>query len=452
MEDGFTLTPRITDDSWQALWGHLSEPLRLNEHRPLIGGKVEFDIDLRLARWYASWLSTIHREISDYPSHSYPATAPSLAHFRRESSLTDSRNFEDELGENAAVHQHSAPIGRHVPRKLSLIERFDVSTARPETKVHPRSVDSPPELAASNSHTLSTIIQEEEPQTARRHLDNRVNSWRANAVVSPIPLAATGQTSLDPSNLPNNLSIGTPVELLASPAEEEMRLEDYAWSVSSIGPQSPLEISTSSWSPPPSIHLTNRLEGSVLLTPSTCTSFGPLDDEYLSLVSEPISRLPSPDVAHRFYEDCPPTPMTATSWGAPLSYPPSPRCVSPVPSLDIGERCMFTTDSATSALDDPVERPWVHLWPYTSEQYDHPAKDYTSSSEKPWSHVWPYTTRNDEVSSDPSRARSHQPWSYVWPYNDIHPKESSVSNGLHQSFGYPYIDICECTTFLLQHR
>ncbi|KAF8913934.1 hypothetical protein CPB84DRAFT_1757948 [Gymnopilus junonius] len=471
VEDGFTLTPRITDDSWQALWSHLSEPLRPNEHRTLIGGKVEFDIDLRLARWYTSWLTTIQREISEYPTHSYPATAPSLAHFRRESSLADSRHFDDDLGENPTVLQHSAPIGRHVPRKLSLVERFDISTARPEAKVNLRSVGSPHEPAASNTHTLSTIVQEEEPQTARRHLDHRVNSWRANAVVSPIPLAATGQTSLDPPNLPNDMSIDTPVEPLSSPIEEEMRLEDYAWSVSSLGPQSPLEISTSSWSYPPSVHIASRMEGSVLLTPSTCTSFGPLDDDYLSLASEPFSRVQSPDIAHRFYEDCPPTPTTATSWGAPLSYPPSPRCVSPVPSLDIGERCMFSTDLSTSALEVSAEKPWTHVWPYIHEQRNSTADDRTLSSEKPWSYVWPYIARQDGASSEsrsqpwphvwpysdthsgesvpwpyvwPYRdihSRESKPWPHVWPYNSVYPRKISISDGLQQSFGYPYINI-----------
>ncbi|KDR83704.1 hypothetical protein GALMADRAFT_133125 [Galerina marginata CBS 339.88] len=489
VEGGLTFTPRITDDSWQGLWSHLSEHLLPNERRPVISGKVEFDIDLRLARWYPAWLSAILREFPENPTHYYPSTAPSLAHYRRESSLADSRQFEEDTVDNPAIHQHSAPIGRHVPRKLSLVERFDASSsARPDVKTNPRSVISPPDTILSSSHVLSTIVQEDEPKTAKQNLDTRVNSWRASAVLSPNPLAATGQTSLDPPNLPNNMPIDTPVET-PSPVEEKMRLEDYTWSISSAGPQSCDYASPTSWSDAHSVHVANRLEGSVCASPSVCTSFGPLDDDFDLYFASTNSIVPSPDVAHRFYEDSPPTPltatswgaplsyppsprykyvsipspdlaqrfyedspptpMTATSWGAPLSYPPSPRCVSPAPSLDIGERTRHEETASPVGLS---RSPWLHTWPYNSEHY----QASTSFDRKPWSHVWPYgAVRSQELSDMPwplawpytserykatagpnGTPPGGNPWPYVWPYNNDRPKTPS---GMPWSHVWPYI-------------
>jgi hypothetical protein len=131
-----TTTPRISDDSWQTLWAYLSEPPPSNERRALITGKVEFDIDLRLARWYSVWVSSLHREISDYAGHYYPSTAPSLIHYRADSRATVAdRSYDDDVGET--IQQQSAPITRHVPRRLSLVERFDVSSSRPDIKHTP---------------------------------------------------------------------------------------------------------------------------------------------------------------------------------------------------------------------------------------------------------------------------------------------------------------------------
>jgi len=46
VEDGLTLKPRISDDSWPSIWSYLSDPSGgPDEPRSLISGKVEFDID-----------------------------------------------------------------------------------------------------------------------------------------------------------------------------------------------------------------------------------------------------------------------------------------------------------------------------------------------------------------------------------------------------------------------
>ncbi|KAF8974532.1 hypothetical protein BDZ97DRAFT_1911708 [Flammula alnicola] len=495
VEDGLTLTPRISDDSWQSLWGHLSEPLFPNERRPLIGGKIEFDIDHRLARWYAAWISSIHREISD-ASHYYPFTAPSLGHFRAESrtTTTDGRPFDDDVGDNSVIHQHSAPITRHVPRKLSLVERFETSSARPDIKPNPRSLGSQPEIPPSGSQALSPIVQEDEPKTAKQDLNSRVKSWRASAHLNPTPLAATGQTSLEPPNLPNGMLLDPSSSLEVD--EEELKMEDFTWSVSSAGPQSSGEVSPVSWGRVPSVHLDSRLEGSVCSTPSIQTSFGPSDSDPFSPASPfaripspdiaqrfyedvpdtpltatswgaPLSyppsppptssfaRVPSPDIAQRFYEDVPDTPLTATTWGAPLSYPPSPRCFSPVPSLDLGERARFDDFEPTLHYPRSLEPTsqasseiWPHVWPYNighsnlSSSSTYLSKEQAGANDQIngiWPHVWPYNIDHSKLSS--SIDLSHEQavasdqsrgiWPHVWPYNIDHSKLSSTSTYLN---------------------
>lgn len=524
-EDGFTLTPRISDDSWQSLWGHLSDPPLPNERRPLISGKIEFDIDHRLARWYGPWVSTIHREVSDASQH-YPYTAPSHGHFRGESrtTTTDGRIFDDDTGENSAIQQHSAPVTRHAPRKLSLVERFESPSARPDIKPTPRALGTPPEYFPSSSQVLSPIVQEDEPKSARQDLNSRVKSWRASAQLSPTPLAATGQTSLEPPNLPNSMALDPTHEVEV----EELNMEDFTWSISSAGPQSPGEVSPVSWVRVPSVHLDSRLEGSVCTTPSIQTSCGPPDYGLLSFSSVeslrvsspdiahrfyenrpetpltattwgaplsyppspmPMLRVASPDIAQRFYENAPGTPMTATSWGAPLSYPPSPLCLSPVPSLDLGERSVFddvqrqfnhrliSPSQANSSLLSI--QPWSQVWPYTEHSQatsklasSADAKDAAAPlnaeiSTRPWSHVWPYTEHGQAAAmptffahhSNPNTVKDSLIWPHVWPYNSPHSvSQGEVTSSMasstshHWTFGYPYINICECHgfQFLLQ--
>ncbi|KIM46148.1 hypothetical protein M413DRAFT_441214 [Hebeloma cylindrosporum] len=458
VEGEVTTTPRISDDSWQTLWAYLSEPSPPNGRRALIAGKIEFDIDLRLARWYSVWVSSLHREISDYAGHYYPSTAPSMIHFRADSRATvaDRRSYDDDGGEN--IHQQSAPITRHVPRKLSLVERFDVSSSRPDIKPTPRVLENPPEKIPSGSQILSTIVQEDEPKTAKQDLKIRVKSWREGAVVTPTHLAASGQTSLDPANLPNHLFLET---LVSSPTadEVELKLEDYTWSVSSLGPPSFGDVSPPPCSLAPSVHLANRLEGSVCTTPSAHSSSGPLNDEIYwpaspfthsvhlasrlegsfcstpsictssgpsdheaHWPSSPFLRIPSPDIAQRMYEAIPDTPTTATSWGALLSYPPSPRCASPNPSLDLGERSMslefgppkvYPRSDATSGSLDGVQT-GSDIW-----------------GGKPWSHIWPY---NDGHASRASPIR-HRP-SIV----ETH-KLTEDKAVVQSAFGYPYLTI-----------
>jgi hypothetical protein len=257
--------------------------------------------------------------------------------------------------------------------------------------------------------------------------------------------------------------------LVSSPTvdEVELKLEDYTWSVSSVGPPSFGDVSPPPSSRPPSIHLANRLEGSVCSTPSAYTSCGPLNDEIYWLPSpsapsvhlanrlegsvcstssvctsfgpsndevhwppSPISRIPSPDIAQRMYEAIPDTPTTATSWGAPVSYPPSPRCASPNPSLDLGERSMslefgppkvYPRFDATSGSLDGLKT-GLDIW-----------------AGKPWSHVWPY---NDDHTLSTARA---SPMRHRLDASSVVEKHrfSKDEHNVQSTFGYPYMTICK---------
>ena len=285
-------------------------------------------------------------------------------------------------------------------------------------------------------------------------------------------MAATGQTSLDPANLPNSFPLDD-----SSPADthppSELNLSDYDWSVSSRGPpdEDDLESVESQWFPP-SVHLDRRLQGSVCLTPSTCTSWGPPDyDLEYSPISN-VARLPSPDVALRMLDDAPATPSTCTSWGPP-SYPTSPTGIesnSRPLSIDLGHRSVFsrprTPSTATSwgppdsyppspstpyyvrspdiaergfdlefREDLPRNRPWRFVWPYQGARLSRASShaDVSSSEQvlplststgEPWRMIWPYLdihgsgSVREEMHGSPSQ-HDGQPWQLVWPYTEI---------------------------------
>ena len=294
VEDGLTVKPRISDDSWPSIWSYLSDSLSTAERRPLFSGRVEFDIDLRLARWYASWLSSIHRELSDYHVPPFRSTGPLSAHFRRESqdTLHKGRYFdmaEDSLTQpsepnhhvprklsfaegsftqpsepnrhvlrklSLAEHSFTQPSepNRHVPRKLSLAERFDLAPVRPDVS---RPAFPPPDVQSAGSQ----FVQEEETKKSRDTLDTRVKSWRERALLIPKPVTATGKAT---ANLPTDTLINN--ELLLASAK--LKMEDFTWSISSAGPKSYDSSSPVSEAHVSSVHLASRLAGSVCLTPS----------------------------------------------------------------------------------------------------------------------------------------------------------------------------------------
>lgn len=298
-ENGLVMTPRIPDESWHMLWSHLFE-MPSTQRGPPIGGKIEFDIDFPKARWYSSWLSSFTRDQVEGPLTHGLSTGPSVGHARGDSPTSVTEDIMPEVFGTRLSRPNSAlNTIRHVPKKLSLVDRFDSSSVRLDSRADIAHSLDVPEQVLPGTKALSPIAQEEEPQSAREKLDSRVRSWRAGAVVTRTSLAAAGHTGLEPINLHNNLALddGTP-----SDTDLGLNLEDFTWSISSVGPE---------------------------------------DDDVISTMA-PSERLPSPDIARRMFEDSPLTPLTATSWGPPSSYPASPTSEYRPPSLDLGFRSIFS--------------------------------------------------------------------------------------------------------------
>ncbi|KAJ3815505.1 hypothetical protein F5876DRAFT_72009 [Lentinula aff. lateritia] len=474
-ENGITATPRISDESWQMIWSNVFDPSFPAPRVPIVG-KVEFDIDIRHARWYSAWIASTHREHVDVPASVGPSTAPSLAHFRGDSRNTELEiNFQDDQLDNESISPPSITRhGRHVPKKLSLVDRLD-SSLRAVARTATAAAHVSPEHSAS-TRALSPIFQEDEPKTAKLEdsLAKRVRSWRASASLTPSALAAKGQTSLEPANLPNTMSLDGVAD---GEDMEELNLEDFTWSVSSLGPNDWEEGSVTSRPRLPSVHLANRMESSVCMTPSVCTSFGPSDYTLPSPIPS-WARVMTPDIAHRMYEDCPPTPstatswgppseysassmsfgrvssvdlgdravfsppptpMTATSWGPPSEYPPSPVSFGRAPSVHLGDRLVFSPPPtpSTATTWGPASWPSSPVTPFYVQTPDVGQRAFDPEDlalpSAPWKQVWPYHQQHlDTVSgpesqvspynSDPAPSAEltmsvHAPWGHSWPYH-----------------------------------
>ncbi|KAI9063240.1 hypothetical protein FKP32DRAFT_1572561 [Trametes sanguinea] len=475
--------------------GHLGHTLSSGPTRRLSSG-----ILMPLYPTLNSQLGAIAREFS-FPSISglcvylhtthggsvTPSRAQSISHWRGDSQTSINEPLDDQT-DAVSVTQAAKPTGRNI-KKLSLLDRFDTLSVRSGSKLVPRD-ESPPSHTArqpSGPISLSPIVQEDEPATAKKNIDSRVQSWRMSATAAArSPLAATGQTSLDPANMPNTLT-----DLPSASTTEmhsELNLDDYDWSVSSVGPPDYDMESVASWGRVPSVHMDRRLEGSVCLTPSVCTSFGPGDEDYLYSPISYMDRLPSPDMAWRMLEDVPPTPSTATSWGAPLSYPPSPLSAPYAPSVDMAARCLSSrpaTPSTATSWGAPLSyppSPFVFSRPAspdlaerglssvptsprfqrttTAQQYSLVYPYYNAARTASWQHVWPYVEESHAVPEPvaehreatrihdfvfPTRAAAQpkaQPWKQVWPYAaSSTSSEEERDEQASSTLGYPTMDI-----------
>ena len=440
------------------------------------------------ARWYDSWISASRRETVSLTSLS-PTHATSI-HQRQESETAV--NFED-AQERSQTVPSTTKRTRHTPKRLSLVERFDRANSSPHMQIPmpvPTTVSMPiPEPHhASPSHAkvpvLSPIVQEEEPLLSHREeIDNRVKSWRASATFRTNLLASTGQVSLDPANMPNTLPLGDPVAE-DDEARSEMNPEDYSWSITSAGPPSALDSPTSTSScRVPSVHMDRRAIGSTPLTPETCTSWGPEDNDPISPVSSEF-RLPSPDLGQRVLENCPMTPTTATSWGPPSEYPPSPDPESQwisryrARSLDLGQRVGWsrpvTPSTATSwgppseyPPSPPLESQWAYYRPPSVDlgRRAEGSRPVTPSTATSWGppEEWPPTPTTlsrvstpdaaqqrfsftEEIGSPapPSRATvpaSPSPWNLVWPYLTLDERKSKSQVSAPWKYVWPYLTL-----------
>ncbi|KAH9179730.1 hypothetical protein EDB89DRAFT_1922883 [Lactarius sanguifluus] len=451
VEQGFTMTPRVSDETWPTLWGHLFEARSPSTQQSPVCGRIEFDIEGQKARWLDSWLTSTRRHAVDVPV-SVPS---SLSHWRGESKTS----FDEKADEHpeALPGAHTRGWSRHIPKKLSLVDKFDTLSVTSSVANAITGNGVANELANS----LTTIFQEDEPKTVKKALEQRVQSWRASSSVAPTPIATTGQIGFDTLHIPNKAQVSDVDVLTEVEDVKPLDLNDFAWSVSSIGPQDHEPLASAFSSPRvSSVHLDRRIEGSVLLTPSTATSWGPKSLDY-----SPVStqfRLPSPDIGRRMTEDCPPTPSTVTSWGPEeLLY--SPASPTPrLPSPDLGRRmledCPPTPSTATSwgpeellfspasmvvrlpspdlglrALDDPSS-------PLSARITGPPAEDDDSSrtsSILTGNHVFPYFMASDRPA-----------WTLIWPFYEknaafcdstcITPVENNVNSTPGGNYVFPY--------------
>jgi hypothetical protein len=379
-EDGVAVTPRISDESWYMLWSNLFDAPSVGRGQP-IGGRIEFDIDFGQARWYSPWLSTLSQD------HIERSTSRGLSFSHTHRGSVNEDGYRDLDGINSHLpHPRSTSVStRHVPRKLSLVDRFDIANGGQEF------LD--PGQSKALPKALSPIVQEDEPKSARHQLDDRVRSWRASS-----------QAGLEPIDLSNHAA---PDDNPPTNPELELNLEDFTWSISSLGPgdyevmsvdsspncllspdianrmlddSPPTPSTATSWGAP-SYCLSSQLEYfesvsldlgirnifSRPLTPATMTSWGPASPA--ASVSDWYSEVVRPRSVHlceRGVFSRPATPSTATSWGAPLSYPPTPITPYRVSTPDAAQRAFDhakETGTFVSHLGS-VENTWKFVWPY----------------------------------------------------------------------------------------
>lgn len=455
------ITPRVTDETWQLLWGHFFIP---DQHAPSypahqlpIGGRIEFDIDVRKAKWFGAWVRSRGRmlQFSDLQS-------VGGSHFRRDSRNTTPEDDVDPESEAnlspPAQSLLSAPSGRaHTIRQLSLLDRRQgelpsirtTSLWRTPQQAPVNSaiaeVDSIPPSRAGLAPTSSAKARR--PSSSKeKDIDNMVRTWRQSTptAIPPVALDLDTGAAVDPP-------LASAIRDSESGIEEpELNLDEYTWTPSSAGPNSwaagSIDVSYVS----PSIHLADRLAGSVAMTastattwgaplsypstpqshyrypspdmaqrmfedapvsPSIATSFGPPRSGPASSVYSFASRYPSPDIAARMLDDCPCTPTTATSWGAPLSYPPSPSSQYRYPSPDLAQRTFEDapmTPSTTTSWGPPEFYPDSPIISEGIRTPDIAERLVSPFSEGLGSHVemsWPYYS-----------AWEVQPYEHVWPY------------------------------------
>jgi hypothetical protein len=448
VDNGLTFTPRVSDESWQLLWAHLFDPRSPAPTSQLpIGGRLEFDLDPRSARWFDSWAHRMHDTVSP-PGFSQAASA----YHGRNDSRTEYADEDDATS--------IAPRAKtHVPRKLSLVDRFDTASVRSLRLGGPRQpIPSFNADGAGPTQILTTIEQVEEPKSAKLALEDRVKSWRASASLKPTPLAATGQTSLEAANMPNS------VEVPDVETADVLNLDDFTWALSSAGPPSDATHSPIGWySPAPSPDLALRMLDDVPPTPTTLSSLGPADYDLAWSPASFIDRLPSPDLAWRMFEDVPPTPTTVSSLGPAnyeLAWSPQSNTFR-LPSPDLAWRMLDDVPPTPTTVSSLGPADYELAWSPQSNAFRLPSPDLawrmlddvpptptTASSLGPaswppsprlefrartpdigeragwsvpvtplqasfaagaaWAHVWPYTAARK---STPAAV-----WQHVWPY------------------------------------
>ncbi|KAH7887710.1 hypothetical protein F5I97DRAFT_2011018 [Phlebopus sp. FC_14] len=290
-ENGVTMAPRISDDSWNHLWGHLFEPHSpVRGQQPPIGGSIEFDIDLDKARWFDAWVSGAFRELPGSRARS------PLTNNWQGDSQTD---YPDELPADEGLWKNIGPRMlptdsrpsslRHPPRKPPLEERFESQALQSGMK-YQHVPDSPP-LTQTTGVSL-TIPQATVPPTTKAELELLVTSWRANAQLDPASMVDSYQPTPDVST-----AVTTAVmDEYAVEHDVPVNLTDYSYSFTSAAPSSLSGFTT------PSSHLP------VAISP---TGGDPSDDDGWT----PPDQLLSPEPLQRASKGMDFMPTTSSIWG-----------------------------------------------------------------------------------------------------------------------------------------
>ena len=303
-ENGITMAPRISEDSWQYAFGHLFEtrPPSGSQQLPIFG-RIEFDIDLNKARWFDAWISGILRD-SD-PFLPVVASEASLAAHQREESLAmrvDELPAEDQwnTSSHTLVAEPRPETLRYLPKKLSLVDRLDSHSLHipPKLQSHSHHPDFPHthEFAA-----LSPVPQLGIPQVAKSELARHTNSWQETTELCPVSKKETQQLAVvDVGESAGVMDVGA--YSLERNFQQSVNINKHLWPITSAEPDGLIMKSPIASPRLSSIHFDRRADRTTPTTPTTMTSWGPPDDEWCSVVSD-VSRLPSPDIGERVIED-----------------------------------------------------------------------------------------------------------------------------------------------------
>lgn len=426
-EPGVNIAPRISDDAWQLLWNSYFNPDDSNSPTTPSGlpicGQIEFDVDVRKARWYESWLTGQEIRISLDESIP-PSVAQTMSRWYQEHREVVHDTSDSLLNDNAAT-TFTAPVrSKPIPRPLTLSTRSDGLKSLAKYKVvgNSRETDAIEPVAAKRAPSrLSPVVQVDEPASNQKDIDALVRNWRATTPMAPV-IPRTG---------PAGESIPDTYDLPFS----DIDMDDFQFSVSSAGPPSRWLASVELDDPLHSVGLDRRMLGSVVLTPSVATSFGP-DDSFPTPTFSNASRFPSPDLAARMIEDSPATPTTATSWGAPLSWPATPASADRLASPDMAARAFISVPNTPTTATS-----WgaPSVWPETPASVYYPVtpdlgrRAFGSTPPTPttatsWGapEFWPPSPIEDIRPSTPDiAARAHDEeiedlgaYRFVWPFFD----------------------------------
>ena len=371
------VTPRITDDAWPLLWTQYFSPEDRSTLPPAIpiSGKIEFDFDLQQARWYNAWV----RSNGQMPIVQAPTSFPGRGVREDEDSVAE--GFHDPGQRFRPTHM----------RQLSLLERRTSTRSAPFPSPKVAQPNAEREELGGPTDERATVVTGVPTNTrnTRDEVESLIQKWRANT------------PTVDPSA----------VHMSPEPSPRSLDLDDYSWSISSAGPLTydPLASPTASdLSRVRSMHLADRAAGSVVLTPSTATSWGPPRSGFShenSLISN-ASRFPSPDIAARAIPEVPLTPSTATNWSPPdddfdyeclLMVNDDPHYLTP----DIASRMMDNVPVSPSScgpsddrFDSSILFAKLGTGEYTTDIGERLLSlAFTSFPDQKliFSHVWPYT-------------------------------------------------------------